>query len=92
MRINNKKDVSEYLNIPKNEINFFYKYNNNIWHYQDKNKYCHLFKLINNQWIELTKNIKTIGCWYFENEYWGYQDENKILYKFNKNNELISKY
>ena len=82
--IKNKKQASEFLGIPENEMLNFYKYNNGDWEYRDENKYYHLFRLINREWIELTENVKAIYVLSFNNGDWGYADEYGCYHLFRK--------
>ena len=90
-KITNIKQASEFLNIPKNEISFFWKYDNDNWSYIDKNDHAHLFRFIEETYIELTKDVDATFVSSFNDGYWLYEDKNDNYYLFNQNNKLIEK-
>ena len=92
MKITNKKEASEYLDIPENEIFDFRIFSNGDWAYEDKDEYCHLFRKINNEWTELTKDVKAFSIDSHNNGDWDYTDEDYNWYKFNKKNKLVKGY
>ena len=73
--ITNEKEAAKYLNIPENDISCFYKYENENWGYIDKYGYDHLFKFINDKWIEISKNVKALCICIYTNGDWQYTDE-----------------
>ena len=89
--IKNKKEASEFLNTPENEIFNFHKFDNREWKYKDKEQYEHLFRKINGEWIELTENVKAIYVDSYYSGDWEYMDEEYNYHKFNKNNKLLKK-
>ena len=80
--ITTKKQAAEYLDIPENEIRYFYKYLNKDWCYQDKDWNWHLFRRKNRKYIELTKNINAICIHSFENGDWEYYGEDGYFHLF----------
>ena len=86
MKIINKKETSEFLGIPIEEILYFYKFPNGDWKYEDKNRYLHLYRLINNEWIELTKNVEAVHTFSFNNEDWKYEDKEGFEHLFREIN------
>ena len=58
--ITNKKQASKFLGIKENEILNFCKYPNGDWKYCDRIKHEHLHRNIDDEWIELTKNVEAL--------------------------------
>ena len=82
MGITNVKEAAKYLGISEDEIFIFSKYSNKDWSYKNKNNHAHLFRFINNQWVELTKNVEAIGVFSFFNNDWKYYDKNNYCHLF----------
>jgi hypothetical protein len=72
MTITKEEAIAKY-----GEANVF-TYHNGDWAWIDEDKYYHLMRLIDVQWIELTKGLKAIGGNnYYPNGDWMWVDENK---------------
>jgi hypothetical protein len=52
-----------------------WSYDNGDWARKDENKYCHLMRLVNGQWIELTENIKATWVGLYPNGDWVWEDK-----------------
>ena len=84
--IKNIKQASRFLKIKDDEILYFRKYSNGDWLYIDKNKYCHLYRDINDQWIELTKDVKALFVVSLPNTDWIYKDKEGYEHLFREIN------
>ena len=87
--IETKRQAAEYLGIPEYKILTFHEFQNGDWSYCDRNNHEHLYRFIDDQWIELTENILAMWVDSYPDGGWEYKDEKGFHHKFNKNNELI---
>ena len=88
--ITNRKQASKFLKISKKKIFNFHKYKNNDWSYEDEDGYCHLFRKIDDKYIELTKDIDAYDVCSCGDGNWEYYDKNWRWSLFDKNNKLIA--
>ena len=87
--ITTRKQASEYLDISEDNILNFNIFPNDTWGYVDKDGNCHLYRLINNNYVELTKNIETLNIDLFNDGRYRLQNRKEYWYQFDKNNKLI---
>ena len=80
----NKKQASEYLNIPEDKIFNFYRFENEDWEYEDLIGYYHLYRKIDGYYIELTDEIEAEFVFSYENGDWGYEDIDGYEHLFRK--------
>ena len=79
-----KTQASKILWIPENKISNFRNLCGNHWEFQDSKGYYHLFRLEDENYIELTKNIQAVKVFPWSTNFWHYVDDEGYYHFFEK--------